>query len=159
MVERTGSSGGDSGWDVALTDGSVSTKSDLTNLSGDGSTYLTWDLGYTAVIDKFIVAQYMNYATGFEYYVSHEKDTLYNEENHVATYNITELFSQSSDHYEETVVFNEGSKPVGRYVGVRIIYLSENQSRLRVYEISAIGEAAPPELIPHNYKYFDTFLC
>ena len=153
-AERTGSTGGDTGWNEALTDGVVTSKKDITGVTA-GTTYLTYDIGYTAVIDKFVVGQYGGYETGIEYYVAHDKDTLYDAANLVATYDIEELFS-ASEYHDASVVFSADSKPVGRYVGLRVVFLSGNQTRLRLYEISAIGEKAPMELTPHNYEGFKT---
>ena len=138
-AERTGSTTGTAGWNAALTDGVVNSKKDLTGITA-GTTYLTYDMGSTAVIDKFVIGQYANYATGIEYYVSRDKGTLYDSANLVATYDINDLFSTNSESYDASVVFNADSKPVGRYVGLRIVFLSGNQTTLRVYEISAIGE-------------------
>ena len=138
-AERTGSTGGNTGWNESLTDGVVDSKKDLTGITA-GTTYLTYDIGCTAVIDKFVIGQYPNYATGIEYYVSRDKATLYDSANLVATYDINDLFSTGSEKYDASVVFNADSKPVGRYVGLRIVFLSGNQTNLRVYEISAIGE-------------------
>ncbi|MBR3594147.1 MAG: hypothetical protein IKL44_05685 [Clostridia bacterium] len=153
-AELTGSSAGESGWDTSLTDGVVNSKIDLTSVI-TGKTCLTYDIGYTAVIDKFVVGQQGGYETGIEYYVSHDKDTLYDAANLVATYDINELFSANENH-DASVVFAGGSKPVGRYVGLRVVFLSGNETRMRLYEISAIGGKAPMELTPHNYEGFNT---
>lgn len=147
-------SGSADGWNEALTDGDVSSKKDIKGVTV-GTTNFTYDIGYTAVFDKFIVGQYGGYSTGIEYYVSHDKDTLYNAENLVATYDINELRSVN-ESYDASVVFCEDSKPVGRYVGLRVVYSSTSDGYLRLYEISALGEIAPMELTPHNYDGFKT---
>ena len=68
-------SGSAEGWNEALTDGNVSSKKDIKSVAV-GTTHFTYDIGYTAVIDKFVIGQYGGYSTGIEYYVSHNKDTL-----------------------------------------------------------------------------------
>lgn len=151
-AELTGTSSGDSSWNAALTDGVVTSKKDLTGVTV-GKTCLTYDIGYTAVIDKFVAGQYGGYVTGIEYYVAHDKETLYDAANLVATYDINELFSVN-ENFDASVVFGADSKPVGRYVGLRVVFLSGNESRMRLYEISAVGQKAPMELIPHNYDGF-----
>ncbi len=147
-------SGSAEGWNEALTDGSVSSKKDIKSVAV-GTTHFTYDLGYTAVFDKFIIGQYGGYSTGIEYYVSHNKETLYSAENLVATYDINSLRS-ATESYDASVVFCENSKPVGRYLGLRVVSLSTNDGYLRFYEISALGEKAPMELTPHNYDGFST---
>lgn len=153
-TECNGYTTADSGWETSFTDGIVSSKKDIKGITV-GTTTLTYDIGYTAVFDKFVIGNYGGYATGIEYYVSHDKDTLYNSENLVAVYDLIDTRSKS-ENYDASVVFADDAKPVGRYLGLRIVDSSSTDKYLRLFEISAIGEKAPMELTPHNYDGFAT---
>lgn len=137
-----------------LTDGNTETINNLwTGFSQPiKPLYLEYDLGTSCTIDKFFMAGQSTDDLNtrlYEVYLSDSKDTLYNEESKIYTYDQT----KDGTHGGQIVTFNAPLK--GSYLAVKIIMPTiknwdQAGHHARVSEIAVYGKAA------YDVDYYNT---
>ncbi len=112
----------------------------------------TYDLLQTVPIDQFLIVHYyyrkgnINFSSNeYELYVSNDKSTLYNAENRVFNYVNANNYDPGVPYSGTQQLFTfTKDKPVGRYVGVRMVNLSAADNTGRLDQLAIYSEGKLP---------------
>lgn len=112
----------------------------------------TYDLLQTVPIDQFLIVHYYypwgdaNFTSNeYELYVSNDKSTLYEAENRVIHYDNRGNHDPAIPHSGTQQLFTfTKDKPVGRYVGVRMVNLSAADNTGRLDQLAIYSEGKLP---------------
>ena len=114
-------------------------------------TRITYDLYQTVPIDEILFVSYYhktsNYTTQkYEIFVSDSRETLYEDKNRVIYYDNRNKWASTSDDLQgagQWFTFT-GDKPVGRYVGIRIIDMNPVDNYLRIDQLGVYSAGKTP---------------
>lgn len=114
-------------------------------IEGGAGTTLTYDLGESLLLDKVYIHNHPGpentaYMVGqYELYAADSEEELFQEENRIASHDST-----ASPKAAQLFTFLEGSKPAGRYFGIKILKCTVNGDELiRFKEIGVYTQEKP----------------
>ena len=155
LTNDAGQAGGFSGgnqWNLVDAQIYIETHTDYLSPDGDNVPMrFTYDLLQSVPIDQFLIVHYwfrggVDFTTQeYELYVSDSLADLYTDENKVlyydnrGKYNATVLYSGTQQMFTFT-----DNKPVGRYVGLRVINMSASDKRGRLDQLAVYSAGVKP---------------
>lgn len=112
----------------------------------------TYDLLQTVPVDQFLIVHYYyrngsyNFTSNeYELYVGNDLQTLYDAENRVFNYVNANNFDPTVPYSGTQQLFTfTGEKPVGRYIGVRMVNLSAADNTGRIDQLAIYSEGKLP---------------
>ncbi len=142
-----------------LVDGQIYAESHADYLSPNGDNEpisFTYDLLQSVPIDEFVIVHYW-FADGvdfttqeYELYIGDDRDTLYTAANRAVYYNNRGRYNPAVPYSgtQQRFIFKEEDgvgKPVGRYIGLRVINISGADKRGRLDQLAVYSNGVKPK--------------